>query len=69
MKHKTQVGRYSIFTKYGRVGAVAAQNMAENFTLDKVVKDYNKTYKAKTSKAKGYTEIKISFEKKDEEAE
>jgi hypothetical protein len=43
--------------------------MAENFTLDKVVKDYNKTYKAKTSKAKGYTEIKISFEKKIDEAE
>lgn len=43
--------------------------MADNFSLDKVVKDYNKTFKAKTSKAKGYTEIKISFEKKEEEVE
>lgn len=39
--------------------------MAQTSILDKALKDFQKTFKQKTSKAKGYTEIEINF-KKDE---
>lgn len=43
--------------------------MDEMNILDKAVKDFDKTFKTKTGKAKGYTAIEMSFEKKEAKEE
>lgn len=67
MERKDIPNSYSVYTKYGRVGAVVGSNMDESNILDKALKTFTKTFKQKTSKAKGYTEIEVSFEKKEPE--
>lgn len=50
-----------LHTRYGRVGDPGVQGMAFHNDLSAGEKAYNKTYKQKTGKAKGYTPIEMKM--------
>lgn len=58
-------GKYYFHTRFGRVGynTGANNNCEPAGSLDDVIKQYNKTKKAKTGKSKGYTEVQMSLGK------
>ena len=53
------IQRAYLHTRYGRVGHVVASNLEGGGNIDDVVRQYNKTYAAKTSNAKGYKPIEM----------
>ena len=58
-------GNYYFHTRFGRVGYVTDANNKCDLvgSLEEATKLYNKTKKAKTGKAKGYSEVKMSLGK------
>ena len=48
-----------IFTRYGRVGTLGVQEVKQ-MDLASAIKEYNKTFKQKTSKGKGYEALEMS---------
>lgn len=58
-------GNYYFHTRFGRVGyCTDANNKCDLVgSLEEATKLYNKTKKAKTGKAKGYSEVKMSLGK------
>lgn len=59
---------YLVFTRYGRVGEVGVTKKDYKPNASASAKDYEKKFKDKTSKKKGYNEIVMSFAKDDRES-